>query len=95
MTFVPNLEEGVNLLETKQVEGVVANYVSLKYLLRDKVRTYGLQELIIGSTELAFAVKNPQTLKQINEALTELQDKNEIYPICKQWLDNDAKLCLI
>ncbi|AHE68142.1 substrate-binding periplasmic protein [Legionella oakridgensis] len=95
ITYITTLEEGLNLLENKQVDSVIANYASIKYVFHNQLYRYSLQEFVLGSTELAFAVRDPKTLQTINEALTELQDKNEIYGLCKNFINNDAKFCLI
>lgn len=96
MTYVNTLDEGFELLKNKQVDGVSANYASIKYHFNNQLHEYGLQEIIVGTSELAFAVRDPKTLRKINAALTDLQDKNEIYGLCLKYLPpDDASLCLI
>lgn len=100
LTPTNNLAEAFQLLAEKKVNIVLGDRLTIKYFIqKSPAINYTPGEVLAGTNEFAFAFpknKNSALRDKVSEALTQLQDNNETYSICRIYLDpENSQDCII
>ena len=95
---VPSFKQALALVGEEKSDVLVGDYVTLKYNY-DHLHypQLDLKSIVEGRSEVAFAFrKQDNMIDAVNQALTGLQDDNEVHFICNQFLHpEDVYFCLI
>jgi polar amino acid transport system substrate-binding protein len=96
---VKDMAEGVKLVESDQVIGIMSAMPVAKIYLREHpLEHVHLSPIVIQYDEVAFALnKKDNTLRdQVNAELTQLQDTNKMRDVCEYYFGRkSAKLCAL
>jgi polar amino acid transport system substrate-binding protein len=95
---VDHLYQAFSLLREKTVNMVLANYLTLKYVIQKNPNiNYTPSPVIVGANEMAFAFPKGSGLRnKVDEALTHMQDRSVTYGICRTYLGPlDSQACII